>query len=146
MKNLFKQFLTKSFIVFFIIGVLTTLIHLFIYNITFEKIGVLTANTIAFIVSSLFSYLTNARFSFGKKTNHTSFWLSMFTFLLKLLASNGLTLMFEKILISLDWSHLIKLIPIPVTCILFPIQFIVFHYIFKISKNRNIEETHSSKP
>lgn len=138
MKRIFSKFLTKSFLVFFIVGVLTTLIHLAIYNLAYVDMGVVLANTIAFILSSLFSYFTNARFSFGKKMNNTSFWLSMLTFLIKLFASNGLTFLFEKLFIAIDMENLIKLIPIPVTCILFPVQYLVFNKIFTSSNNKDI--------
>ena len=145
MKQLFNRFFTKSFMIFFVIGVLTTLIHLFIYNLALEPFDVISANTIAFILSSLFSYSMNARFAFKKEVNNTSFWLSMFAFLIKLLASNGLTFLFDKLANYLALPQLIKLIPIPVTCIIFPIQYIIFHYIFIISKNKTLTKKEIKK-
>lgn len=140
MKQIFKNFFTQSFLIFFVIGVITTLIHLLIYNLTLEPFDVIPANTIAFILSSLFSYSMNARFAFKKEINNTSFWLSMFAFLIKLLASNGLTFLFDKLAIFLALPQLIKFIPIPVTCIIFPIQYIIFHHIFIVSKNKSMKK------
>mgnify|MGYP000996411736 CR=1 FL=1 len=139
MKQLINKFFSKSFMIFFVIGVLTTIMHLFIYNLTLEPFGVISSNTIAFILSSLFSYSMNARFAFKKEVNNTSFWLSMFAFLIKLLASNGLAFLFDKLAIYLALPQLIKFIPIPVTCIIFPIQYLIFNQIFIIAKNKSLE-------
>ena len=125
------------------IGVINTLIHLLIYNLVIilfktdalENFIEVIANTIAFIVASLFSYMANAYFTFKKKTSNYSFWFSMLSFLIKLILSDLLVILFKFILIKLSLESLIFLIPIPVTCILLPLQYIVFKYIFRNEKS-----------
>ncbi|HHU55983.1 MAG TPA: hypothetical protein GXZ48_04770 [Acholeplasmataceae bacterium] len=138
-----SNIINKRFITFCIIGVINTLIHLLIYNLVIilfktdalENFIEVIANTIAFIVASLFSYMANAYFTFKKKTSNYSFWFSMLSFLIKLILSDLLVILFKFILIKLSLESLIFLIPIPVTCILLPLQYIVFKYIFRNEKS-----------
>jgi putative flippase GtrA len=135
-----KTFFSRSFIIFCIIGAINTLVHLSIFNLVL-RLPTVIANTIAFIIASIFSYWANTTFTYKIKMNHSSFIASMFTFILKLLVSNALTLGFEWLLIRNELTDLIKLIPIPVTLIILPLQFLVFNQIFKTSKVESPSET-----
>lgn len=57
--------------------------------------------------------------------------LGMLTFIAKLFLSNALTIAFEWLLLNyLSKPEFIKYIPIPVTLIILPFQFLVFNRIF----------------
>jgi len=130
MKKLIRTFCNRSFIIFCIIGIINTLVHLAIYNLLLNY-NIVLANTVAFIIASLFSYWANSTFTYKQKMNRISFVAAMVTFFIKLLLSNGLTLAFEFLFTRLSLTELIKLIPIPITCIILPLQFLVFNRIFK---------------
>ncbi|HHX79639.1 MAG TPA: hypothetical protein GX692_01040 [Acholeplasmataceae bacterium] len=130
MTNIFKTFFSRNFIIFCIIGIINTLVHLAIFNLLLA-VSTLLANTVAFITASVFSYFANATFTYRSKTNHSSFIQAMLTFLAKLFLSNALTLGFEKLILHFNKPELIKYIPIPVTFIILPFQFLVFNRIFK---------------
>ncbi len=140
MKKIFKLFFRRTFIVFCIIGVLNTLVHLSVYNLLMS-LGTLVANTIAFIIASLFSYWANSTFTYKTKMSNNSFIASMITFIVKLGLSDGLTLLFEYIFIRYHYQELIKLIPIPVTIILLPLQFLVFNRIFIPKKKEDDDDS-----
>lgn len=142
MKKIFKLFFRRTFIVFCIIGVLNTLVHLSVYNLLMS-LGTLVANTIAFIIASLFSYWANSTFTYKTKMSNNSFIASMITFIVKLGLSDGLTLLFEYIFIRYHYQELIKLIPIPVTIILLPLQFLVFNRIFIPKKKQEDDDSHT---
>ncbi|HEY8444606.1 MAG TPA: GtrA family protein [Bacilli bacterium] len=141
MKIIIKKFFTKSFIFFCIIGVINTLLHLLVYNfflLLFEKDEIFNifdsyqeviANTIAFISASVFSYWANATITFKAKMNYTSFGLLMLVFIMRLILSDFLVLVFKYIFLQLDLDQFIKIIPIPVSCILIPLQFLAFNRI-----------------
>jgi putative flippase GtrA len=133
MINFFKKFLTRSFIVFCIIGVINTLIHWGVYLLLLQY-TILLANTVAFIVASLFSYWANATFTYKDKVRSTTLFLSLLTFLAKLGLSDGLAYLFELWFKANDWTLLIKIIPIFITVILLPMQFLVFNKIFASRK------------
>lgn len=124
-----KKFLSRAFIIFCIIGTINTLVHLAVFNLLID-VNTLFANTVAFIVASVFSYWANATFTYQTTMKHSTFVASMVTFVVKLLLSNALTLGFKWLLIYFDKKSLIKFIPIPVTLIILPLQFLVFNRIF----------------
>ncbi|HNZ50003.1 MAG TPA: GtrA family protein [Bacilli bacterium] len=130
MINFINKFLTRNFVVFCIIGVINTLIHWGVYLLLYQK-SVLIANTLAFIVASLFSYWANATFTYHEKTTSKTFMLSFLTFLGKLVLSDSFAFLFELWFKTMNWPLLIKLIPFFVTMILLPMQFLVFNRIFK---------------
>lgn len=134
-----KKFLNWTFIRFVIIGVLNTLIHtgmLYLMYFIYDKAGVLpqdtepfmrtlTANAIAFIVASIFSYFAHNWFTFrNKTTSGKSFIETMIALLLRLLMTEGLTALFVLILkaCGLDgkiftdyvgpWTALVIMIPV----------------------------------
>ncbi len=134
MINFIKKFLTRNFIVFCIIGVFNTLIHWGVYLLIYKQ-SILLANTIAFVVASLFSYWANAKFTYREKTTSRTFVLSFFTFLVKLGLSDGLAYLFELWFNHMGWTVLLKIIPLFITVILLPMQFLVFNKIFVSKKN-----------
>lgn len=134
-----KKFFNWTFIRFVIIGVLNTLIHtgmLYVMYFIYDKAGVLpqetepfmrtlTANAIAFIVASVFSYFAHNWFTFrNKTTSGKSFIETMIALLIRLLMTEGLTALFVWILkcCGLDtkvwtdyvgpWTALILMIPV----------------------------------
>ncbi|MGD9887579.1 MAG: GtrA family protein [Bacilli bacterium] len=133
MLNFLKKFLTRNFIVFCIIGGINTLIHWGVYLLIFHY-SILIANTIAFVIASFFSYWANATFTYREKTTSKTFFLSLLTFLAKLGLSDGLAYVFELWFKAMDWPILLKVIPLFVTVILLPLQFLVFNRIFVNSK------------
>ena len=95
MKKIIKTLFSGRFIKFCIIGVLNTIIHLIVYNLTFKITNVVIANTIAFIVASVFSYFANTKFTYNKSPEATTFILVMITFAVKLALNAGLAYGFE---------------------------------------------------
>lgn len=128
--KLIKKFLTKSFLIFCVIGVFNTLIHLFFYNVLNIVIHPTLSNTFAFIAASVFSYFANSRFTYKEKPTSRTFYLSFITFAVKLGLSDGLEWLFRITLEELHLSQYNFLNPIMVTTILLPLQFLVFNKIF----------------
>lgn len=135
-KKLIKTFLSPEFLIFCVIGVLNTLIHLGVYNLSLmiplavEMVVILLANTIAFIVASCFSYWANATFTYKKKMSKQSFFLSMATFVTRLVLYNILLYFTVLIIKAFGWDFMIKLAPIPASTVLIPLQFLIFNKIF----------------
>lgn len=125
-----KKLFNRSFLIFCVIGVINTLTHLAVFNQAIG-LGTVLANTVAFIIASLFSYWANATFTYRTEMKFETFFSSMLTFLVKLLLSDALTFGFERLLFHFNREDLIPFIPIPVTAVLLPLQFFVFNYIFK---------------
>lgn len=130
MKTLINKIFNRTFITFCIIGGLNTLVHLIIYNALLNIYHIIIVNTVAFIGASFFSYWANATFTYKTKMDNTSFWLSMLTFAIKLILSNVLVIIFKFIFKEFNLVTLIPLIPIPVTLVILPLQFLVFNRIF----------------
>lgn len=143
MKKIIKTLFSGRFIKFCIIGVLNTIIHLIVYNLTLKITNVVIANTIAFILASVFSYFANTKFTYNKSPEATTFILVMITFAVKLALNAGLAYGFEQLIIKINYQVdlLIKLIPIFVTIIILPMQFLVFNVIYKGKKGDMCEET-----
>ncbi|MFA7126214.1 MAG: GtrA family protein [Bacilli bacterium] len=135
--KMFKTFFSKAFIVFCIVGVLNTLVHLGAYNAVLAIPGfpqgvlVVIGNTLAFILASLFSYWANATFTYRQKVGKVSFALSVATFIARLVLSDILIWIFNWIIVKEGWDFLLPWAPIPATMILIPLQFLVFNRIFK---------------
>lgn len=136
-RKMFKTFFTKAFIIFCIIGVLNTLVHLGVYNAVInipgftQEVLVVTGNTLAFIIASIFSYWANATFTYRQKVGKVSFFLSAITFVARLVLSDILIWIFNWIIVKEGWDFMLPWAPIPATMILIPLQFLVFNRIFK---------------
>jgi|GEM_PF-707346 len=131
-KSLLKIVISEKFIRFCIIGIINTIIHLIIYNALRIEYGGTIATTIAFIVASIFSYFANSLYTYKTEIKKKTFFLAMLVFVLKLLLNDGLefglSFLFEKVL---NLLQLIKFIPIFITALILPFQFLVFNKIFK---------------
>ena len=68
MRDLIKKY--RSFIMYGIFGVLTTVINIVVYNIFYYKIGAQNtiSNIIAWIIAVMFAYLTNKVWVFDSKS------------------------------------------------------------------------------
>ncbi len=139
-KKLINIFFSPSFLIFCLIGILNTLIHLAVYNlvITIPFISiyllVIIGNTLAFITASLFSYWANATFTYKQKASKLSFSLAMLTFIIRLLLSDLIIHLFNLIIEKENWLFLRPWAPLPATALLIPLQFLVFNKIFTSSQ------------
>ncbi len=134
------KFLTKKFLVFGLIGVINTGIHMGVYWVAFNplKLGPFFSNTIAFIVASVFSYFANAILTFKPKNKSSmQFTAVMVVFLIRLVISGLLTTGFDYIIqnwIGIDyevhnWTTIIA--PFFASALLIPIAYFALEYVFK---------------
>lgn len=139
-----KNFLTKKFLTFGIIGILNTFIHLLIYSLIYNEnttgfIGsAFFSNSIAFIVASIFSYFANAYFTFKPKNKNTmQFSIVILVFLSRLLVSSLLAELFDFIVINwigIDYAvyPIAKSIaPFFASALLIPIAYFALDIVFK---------------
>ncbi len=147
------KFLTKKFLLFGIIGVVNTGIHMAVYWVMFNPfaVGPFFSNTVAFIVASIFSYFANALLTFKPKHKSSmQFTAVMAVFLIRLIVSGLLTTGFDFIIqnwIGIDyavhnWTTIIA--PFFASALLIPIAYFALEFVFKatdISK----EETQETK-
>ncbi len=139
-----RNFLTKKFLTFGIIGVLNTLIHLLIYNLVYVVesdsffAGAFFSNTIAFIVASVFSYFANAYFTFKPKNKSTmQFSIVLLVFLTRLLISSSLAALFDFIVVKwIGIDYLVypiaeSIAPFLASALLIPIAYFALDLVFK---------------
>jgi len=139
-----KNFLTKKFLTFGIIGILNTLIHLLVYSLIYDEntagfIGsAFFSNAIAFIVASIFSYFANAYFTFKPKNKNTmQFSIVILVFLSRLIVSSLLAELFDFIVINwigIDYAvyPIAKSIaPFFASALLIPIAYFALDIVFK---------------
>lgn len=157
-KFIVKNFLTRKFLTFGIIGVINTLIHMGVYwifyNLVFSAIltsaqSAFLANTIAFISASTFSYFANALFTFKPQNKSTKqFSAVMMVFLVRLLVSNLLTTGFDYVIqswLGIDyeihsWTSVIA--PFAASVLLIPIAYFALDYVFrKTDKKKDANQT-----
>ena len=139
-----KNFLTKKFLTFGIIGVLNTFIHLLVYSLIYDENtagfigGAFFSNAIAFVVASIFSYFANAYFTFKPKNKSTmQFSIVILVFLSRLLISSLLAELFDFIVINwigIDYAvyPIAKSIaPFLASALLIPIAYFSLDIVFK---------------
>ncbi|MFA5289888.1 MAG: GtrA family protein [Candidatus Izemoplasmatales bacterium] len=150
-----KNFLTKKFLSFGIIGLINTLIHLLVYSLSYNHIFstvsqpwllAFLSNTLAFITASTFSYFANAVFTF-KPANKSALQFSavMGVFLARLLISNLLTTGFDYAIqewMGIDyalhqWAETIA--PFMGSLLLIPIAFFALDVVFKKTDKKKSE-------
>lgn len=70
MGNLWKKLFNKETILYLIFGILTTVINVAICGLLYDKLhwDVLVANSIAWVISVIFAFITNKIFVFDSKT------------------------------------------------------------------------------
>jgi len=140
------HFLTVKFLTFGTIGVLNTLIHMSVYWIFYNLlvVGPFFSNTVAFITASVFSYLANAFFTFKPKSkNFTQFGAVILVFSIRLLISNGLTSLFDYVMLSLlhadyalhAWMTFVA--PFLASALLIPIAYFALDIVFKKTDIKN---------
>ena len=140
-----NKFITKKFLIFGIIGVINTLIHMGVYWVAFNplKMGPFFSNTIAFILASVFSYFANAILTFKPKNKSSmQFTAVMAVFLIRLLISGLLTTGFDYIIqngIGIDyevnnWTTIIA--PFLASALLIPIAYFALEYVFKATDTK----------
>lgn len=142
-----SKFLTKQFLIFGIVGVVNTLIHMVVYWLMYNplQLGAFVSNTVAFVAASVFSYFANAFLTF-KPTNRnkTQFAIVMGVFLARLLVSDGLTVAFDYIV--QNWMHLdyelnklYSLIPTFIASVLLiPIAYFALAFVFRKTDSATI--------
>lgn len=152
--------MTKKFITFGFIGVFNTLIHMFVYGLAYDLIFensslmrsavAFSANAIAFIVASTFSYFANAYFTFKPKHKTTmQFSAVILVFLTRWVVSSLLAAGFEFMVIEwiqIDYNvyPLAKYIaPFLASALLIPIAYLALNVVFK--KTSDIKENQKIK-
>ncbi len=144
-----NKFLTIKFITFGFIGVLNTGIHLTVYWIFHNQIGLdaFMSNSFAFITASTFSYFANAIFTFKpKRKTYKQFTSVILVFLVRLLISSSLTGAFDYMIIhwfgvdyeAVPWAVFIA--PFLGSALLIPVAYFALDYVFKITGS---EKKHS---
>ncbi len=128
----------KYFLKFVIVGGLNTAIHMIVYNIVLIGFGVVFSNAVAFIIASIFSYYMNVNFTYQQQANSKTFTWAMITFAVKFGLNAILAYVFEQVLITFNFESLNPIIPIFITAVLLPIQFIVFNVIFGVNKEEEL--------
>lgn len=95
MKSIIKKFLNRETIVYVIFGVLTTAVNYVSYWLLRSKLGIpfLIANTIAWIISVLFAFVTNKLIVFESKS--FKFKLLLFEFF-SFVSARILSFLFEE--------------------------------------------------
>lgn len=149
-----KNFLTKKFLSFGIIGVINTGIHMLIYWICFfpfgfsqltlslgwtnASLGAFLANAIAFIGASVFSYFANVIFTFRPENRSTGqFSLVMAVFVARMLLSSLLTTLFDSIIqngFHVDYalhSWMAIIAPFFASALMIPIAYVALDFVFK---------------
>lgn len=143
------KFLTTKFLIFGIIGVVNTGIHLLAYSLFYNFIETAspqlgpaifagTSNTVAFVAASVFSYFANALFTFKPKNrNSMQFTLVMLVFLARWGISTVLTIGFDFLAIEwlglnydlIPWAKLIA--PFFASALLIPIAYFALGWVFQ---------------
>lgn len=141
-----KNFLTKKFLTFGFIGVLNTVISLSVYYVFYRsfQLGAGLSNTIGFIVASVFSYFANAFFTFKPKNKSTTqFSIVMIVFVVRLLISDLLTILFNYIMLQgfhADYDahkYLTIVAPFFASALLIPIAYFALDLVFKKTDVQN---------
>ena len=125
---------------FSIIGVLNTLIHLAIFAVITQFASVVVAQVVAFIIASVFSYFANTRVTYQQEAEVKTFTWVVVVYVVRLGLNALLAYAFEQVLISLSLSQFELLIPIMITAVLLPLQFIAFNVIFGVNKAQTVEQ------
>lgn len=135
-----KNFLTRKFLTFGVIGVFNTLIHMLVYGLFYNNVAEIAflANAIAFVTASTFSYFANAYLTFKPKNKTTmQFSIVILVFLTRLLISSLLAELFDYMVInwfniSYDVYPLATYIaPFFASALLIPIAFFALDLVFK---------------
>jgi putative flippase GtrA len=142
-----KNFLTKKFLTFGIIGVINTLIHMLVYGVFYNSLAMIAfvSNAIAFVTASTFSYFANAYLTFKPKNKSTmQFSVVFIVFLVRLIISSISAQLFDYMVInwfSIDYEIYplaTYIAPFFASALLIPIAYFALDIVFKktdIKKN-----------
>ncbi len=132
-KRLIQTFLSKEFLIFVIIGVCVTGIHILFYGWFNTMMHHALSNLLAFIIASIFSYLANTFITYKSKVYYSNFIAAVIVYTVKLLLNSILELGFNELFVVLhvgtNYSNI--LVPIMITAVITPLQFLVFNKMFK---------------
>ena len=122
-----QKFLTRQFLTFGVIGVCNTLISQLIYMaFVYGNTPVGIASVLGDVLSMVFSYVMNMRFTYHQKMN----WKSAVTFPLSYIP--GIIISAVMVIIVVDWANApkiwAKLIALPIYV---PINFLCMSFIVK---------------
>ena len=135
-----RNFLTRKFITFGIIGIFNTLIHMVIYGIVYNQLsaGAFLSNTVAFVGASTFSYFANAYLTFKPKHKTTTqFSVVILVFLTRLLISSLLASAFDYMVIhwlQIDYDVYpiaTYIAPFFASALLIPLAYLALNFVFK---------------
>lgn len=152
-----KKFINKSFLTFCIIGVLNTAINALVIYLAYKVFGLIYhvefiddlgkesaeyiisfgISTLAgFTISSIFSYYTNAKFTYNTKVNKQNALNSALAFIIRFVATYVLSLLaYELVIVILpnfEYKDLLKtIVNTLVSLALVPPFYLVFKLIFK---------------
>lgn len=125
MRDLLIKILSIEFVRFGIVGALATALHYGIYWLLYHHINVNVAYTIGYIISWCFNFYLTAHFTFRTSTNIKRGVGFAASHLINYLLHIAFLNIFLWIGIPKSWA------PIPVFCIVIPINFILVRYVFK---------------
>jgi putative flippase GtrA len=132
-KRLIKTFLTKEFITFVIIGACITIVHIIFYAIFNTMMHHSLSNLFAFIIASFFSYLANTFITYKSRIYRSNFIAAIVVYTVKLLLNGVLELGFNEMFLafSVATAYSNVLIPVMITAVITPLQFLVFNKMYK---------------
>lgn len=132
-KRLINTFLSKEFITFVIIGACITVVHIIFYGWFNTSMHHSLSNLLAFIIASIFSYLANTFITYKSRIYRSNFIAAVIVYTVKLLLNGVLELGFNELLIALSVATFYSniLIPVMITAVITPLQFLVFNKMYK---------------
>lgn len=110
-----KRVFNKKVYTFILIGVLNTLINVFILLVLVDNFGIeiILANTLAFIVANIFSYFTNSFYTFKHSYSIKKYFKFFNSSIFFLIFSNIIFIITEWIQIHYYYGVLFNIIVIP---------------------------------
>ena len=132
-KRLLHTFLSKEFVLFVIIGIAITGVHILFYGWFNSMMHHSLSNLLAFIIASIFSYVANTFITYRSRIQYSNFIAAVIVYAIKLLLNSILEFGFNGLLVFLSVSELFLniLVPILITAVITPLQFLVFNKMYK---------------
>jgi putative flippase GtrA len=118
----------NEFLRFGIVGTIAFLIHYGIYLLTMRWINVIIAYTLGYAISFVCNFFLTSHFTFKRKASVKK----GFGFVGAHLFNYFLHMIFLNLFLYVGVSE--QLAPIPVLCIVVPVNFLVVRYVFKSNK------------
>lgn len=127
MKNLLKKLVNKETILYLVFGILTTAINIAVCGLLSDilKWDIYLSNTIAWVLSVIFAFVTNKLFVFNSKsTDKKTLFKETFSFLIARLISLGFDMLVVWLMVDL-WGVNVWIVKIISNVIV-----IIMNYIF----------------